>query len=106
TICAIESVLPASAFLSDLQHFRNLLLVLAAVAEAMRSLGPLLDLVLQPSVIAVLVCAPRLPLAAIVGKHCFVHHRHATRNGAYGFANSATATRHHVGVVQALRGHV
>src|SRR5205085_11008462 len=98
TICAIESVLRASAFLCDLQHFRNLLLVLAAVAEAVRPFRPLLDFVFEPNMVGVFAFTPRLPLARVVGEHGFVHHGHAIRNRTYRLANTAAAARDHVGV--------
>src|SRR4029453_17372432 len=87
---------------------RELLLVLAPVAEAVGALrrDPVADLLGEPDLVGILVLAPHLPLALVVVEGGLVHHRDAVLHGAHGLAHPASAARLHVRVVQALRRHV
>src|SRR5262249_61812381 len=86
----------------------DLLLVLAAEAEAVRAdhvvLG--LDLVAEPGRVPRLVLGPHLPLARVVVEGVLTHHGDAVLGRAHRLAHAAAAARLHVGVVQAVGRHV
>src|SRR5262249_55917483 len=76
---------------------RELLLVLAAVAEPVRAdRGDLvLDLLGRPDAVRVLVLAPHLPLALVVVEGGLVDHGDAVLHGADRLADSAATARLH-----------
>src|SRR5688572_4206883 len=86
----------------------QLLLVLAAEAEAVRADGGLLvpDLRGQPGLVSGLVVAPHLPLAGVVLEHRLVDHRDAVLHRAHRLADAAPAAGLHVGVEGAVGHHV
>src|SRR5438132_750514 len=69
----------------------DLLFVLPAVTEAVRSLGPVLDGRQQPALVGRRVLAEGLPLAGVVGERGLVHHRDALLDRADGLADAAAA---------------
>src|SRR5437879_1231988 len=89
-----------------LEVLGDLLLVLAAEAEAVGTHGGLLvaDLLRHPGRVLVLVLAPHLPLARVVVEHRLVDHRDALLDRADCLAHATAAARLHVGVVAAV-GH-
>src|SRR6058998_3699134 len=84
----------------------ELLLVLAAEAEAVRAYGGVLvaDLRRHPGLVAALVLAPHLPLARVVVEHRLVDHGDAVLHRTHRLAHAAAAARLHVGVVRPV-GH-
>src|SRR5882724_6906555 len=84
----------------------ELLLVLAAEAEAVRAHGGVLvaDLLLHPGLVPLLVVPPHFPLARVVVEHRLVDHRDALFHRADRLAHAAAAARLHVAVVTAS-GH-
>src|SRR5919108_5932216 len=103
---AISESPSGSALLGDFELLRNLLLVLPAETEAVGPFRPVRDLLVHPLLVGVVVLAPRLPLAGVVGERSLVHHRDALRLGADRFAHPAAAARKHVGVIEAVRRDV
>src|SRR4029453_19108963 len=91
-----------------LQLLLDLLLVLAAEAEAVRAGDVLLavDLVGHPGLVLALVVAPHLPLARVVLEGVLAHHGHAVLGRAHRLADAPAAAGLHVGVVEAVRGDV
>src|SRR5213594_4500570 len=93
---------------TDVQVGFELLLVLAAEAEAVRSHRGLLvaNLAGQPALVRGLVLPPHLPLARVVFEDRLVDHRDAVLDGADGLADAAAAAGLHVRVVGAVRHDV
>src|SRR5712692_903013 len=88
--------------------FRDLLLILSPVTEAVRPLRAraMLDFLQQPLLVAFLVLLPHLPLAVVIAELRLVDHGDAFLHRADRFADSTAATRLHIRVVQAVRGDV
>src|SRR4029450_4530566 len=86
----------------------QLLLVLAAEAEAVRAHGGLLvaDLAGEPGLVGGLVLAPHLPLAGVVFEGGLVDHRDAVLHRAHRLAHTAAAAGFHVGVEGGVGHHV
>src|SRR6266568_3514114 len=86
----------------------DLLLVLAAEAEPVGADHVLrvVDLLGHPRRVLLLVLAPHLPLARVVLEGGLVHHRDAFLGRAHRLADATAAARLHVGVVEAVGGHV
>src|SRR5712664_4135997 len=105
TIASAMSISP-SALAGDLEHVGDLLLVLAAEAEAVGPLGPIGDLLLHPLLVPVVVLPPGVPLSGVVRERRLVHHGDALGLGADGLAYAAAAAGLHVRVVEALGRHV
>src|SRR5947207_4561094 len=93
---------------SRVQVGLELLLILAAEAEAVRAHGGLLvaDLVAKPGRVSGLVFPPHLPLARVVFEDRFVDHRDAVLDRADRLADAAAAAGLHVRVVGAVRHDV
>src|SRR5712691_9443105 len=93
---------------ANVQIGLELLLVLAAEAEAVRAHGGLLvaDLAGEPDFVGALVLPPHLPLARVVVEDRLVDHRDAVLDGADGLADAAATAGLHVRVVGAVRHDV
>src|SRR5881396_3725413 len=89
---------------SRVQVGLELLLILAAEAEAVRAHGGLL--VAKPGRVSGLVFPPHLPLARVVFEDRFVDHRDAVLDRADRLADAAAAAGLHVRVVGAVRHDV
>src|SRR5437867_8248519 len=86
--------------------FLELLLVLAAEAEAVRAHGGVLvaDLLRHPGLVLLLVVPPHFPLSRVVVEYRLVYHRDALFYRADRLAHVAAIARLYVGVVGAI-GH-
>src|SRR5712692_8653252 len=86
----------------------DLLVVLAAEAEAVRAYRSLLvtDLGAEPGLVAGLVLPPHLPLAGVVLELGLVDHRDAVLDRAHRLAYAAAAARLHIGVKRRVRHDV
>src|SRR5580692_3567773 len=93
-------------FLSNLEHFRNLLFILATIAEPVRPFRRMFDLLFQPNFVTVFVLAPVFPLAIVPFELRLIHHGHAFFDGADGFAHATPATSLHVRVIQTFRSYI
>src|SRR5215469_2566962 len=94
------------SLLRDLQHLRNLFLVLSEIAETVRPFRTRFDLVFEPDLVTVLIFLPGLPLAGVIVEFGFVHHGDAVLHRADSLTDAATAASLHIGVVQVFRSHV
>ena len=107
--CAFSPGIPAMISTPPrVEVLLELLLVLAAEAEAVRARRRLLvaDLVDQPRLVHGLVLAPHLPLARVVGEDRLVDHGDAVLHRAHRLAHAAAAARLHVGVEGGVGHHV
>src|SRR5260370_15115357 len=90
------------ALARDFQDVGNLFVVLAAIAETVRPFRMRGYLFLKPLPVLRLVLLPHLPLAGVIAKRRFVHHRDAFFYGTNRFADPAPAACFHIGVIQAV----
>src|SRR4029077_10811138 len=79
----------------DVQHFGNLLFVLASIPETVRALLAVFDLSLEPLLVAGFVFALHFPLACVVAESRLVLHRDAIFHGTYRLAHAAAAAGLH-----------
>src|SRR4029077_7810611 len=94
----------SSVSVGGCERLGDLLFILTAISESVRTYRVVLDRILQPRDIAVLVFAPHFPLAGIIAEADFVNHSDTIGHWADCFAYAAAAAGVHVGVVEALGG--